>query len=185
MFENRAAALFALAALLITTTYINQLYFSFRIVYLVPLLTCFIFGFLRTGEAWRLVMAAVVALASVFGSLPYFIIYHTIYGVLLMALLGFIYRRPFRLVMDRAFAYLAPLAVLFIGVSVTLVLGAPGDLTFVVPGHDPNTFSVGLGTFLEYGHGGPVKMLELLAATPLNTVDATFHVPAAALVFAL
>ena len=177
MFENRTAAL------LITTTYINQLYFSFRIVYLVPLLTCFIFGFLRTGEAWRLVMAAVVALASVFGSLPYFIIYHTIYGVLLMALLGFIYRRPFRLVMDRAFAYLAPLAVLFIGVSVTLVLGAPGDLTFVVPGRDPNTFSVGLGTFLEYGHGGPVKMLELLA-TPLNTVDATFHVPAA-LVFAL
>ena len=88
MFENRAAALFALAALLITTTYINQLYFSFRIVYLVPLLTCFIFGFLRTGEAWRLVMAAVVALASVFGSLPYFIIYHTIYGVLLMALPG-------------------------------------------------------------------------------------------------
>ena len=55
---------------------------------------------------------------------------------------------------------------------------------FVVPGRDPNTFSVGLGTFLEYGHGGPVKMLELLAATPLNTVDATFHVPAA-LVFAL
>ena len=51
MFENRAAALFALAALLITTTYINQLYFSFRIVYLVPLLTCFIFGFFRTGEA--------------------------------------------------------------------------------------------------------------------------------------
>ena len=140
MFENRAAALFALAALLITTTYINQLYFSFRIVYLVPLLTCFILGFLRTGEAWRLVMAAVVALASVFGSLPYLFIYHTIYGVLLMALLGFIYRRPFRLVMDRAFAYLAPLAALFIGVSVTLVLGSPGDLTFVVPGRDPNTF---------------------------------------------
>ena len=45
LFENRAAAL------LISTTYINQLYFSFRIVYLVPLLTCFIFGFLRTGEA--------------------------------------------------------------------------------------------------------------------------------------
>jgi len=131
LFENRAAALFALAALLITTTYINQLYFSFRIVYLVPLLTCFIFGFLRTGEAWRLVMAAVVALASVFGSLPYLIIYHTIYGVLLMALLGFIYRRPFRLVMDRAFAYLAPLAVLFIGVSVTLVFGAPVFLAFI------------------------------------------------------
>lgn len=185
LFENRAAALFALVPLLITTTYINQLYFSFRIVYLVPLLTCFILGFFRTGEAWRLVMAALLAFASVFGSLPYFIIYHTIYGVLLVGLLGFIYRRTFQLVLDRAFACLAPLAVLFIGVSVTLVLGAPGELTFVVPGRDPNTFSVGLDTFLEYGHGGPVKMLELLVATPLNTVDATFHVPAAVLVFAL
>ncbi len=185
LFENRAAALFALVALLITTTYINQLYFSFRIVYLVPLLTCFILGFFRTGEAWRLVMAAALAFASVFGSLPYFIIYHTIYGLLLIGLLGFIYRRTFRLVLDRAFVYLAPPLILFIGVSVTLILGAPGELTFVVPGRDPDTFSVGLDTFLEYGHGGPVKMLELLAATPLNTVDATFHVPAAALVFAL
>ncbi|MAF95562.1 MAG: hypothetical protein CMM60_07395 [Rhodospirillaceae bacterium] len=186
LFENRAAALFALASLLITTTYINQLYFSFRIVYLVPLLTCFILGFLRTGEAWRLVMAAGVAFASVFGNLPYFIIIHAIYGVLLIGLLGFIYRRRFRLVLDRAFVILAPPVVLFIGVTVYLVLGAPRELTFVVPGRDPDTFSsVGLGTFLEYGHGGPVKMLELLAATPLNTVDATFYVPAAALVFAL
>ncbi|MCH8236725.1 MAG: hypothetical protein IIC06_00980 [Proteobacteria bacterium] len=184
LFENRAAALFALAALLMTTTYINQLYFSFRIVYLTPLLTCFIHGFFRTGEAWRLVMAAALAFASVFGSLPYFIIYHAIYGVVLIGLLGFIYRRAFRLVLDRAFATLAPFAVLFIGVTVFLVLGAPGELTFVVPGRDPDTFSVGLGTFLEYGHGGAVKMLELLAATPLNTIDATFYVPAAALVFA-
>lgn len=185
LFENRAAALFALVALLITTTYINQLYFSFRIVCLVPLLTCFVLGFLRTGEAWRLVMAALLAFASVFGNLPYFIIYHTIYGVLLVGLLGFIHRRTFRLVLDRAFAYLATLAVLFIGVTVTLVLGAPGELTFVVPGRDPDTFAVGLDTFLAYGHGGLVKMLELLAATPLNTVDATFYLPAAALVFAL
>jgi hypothetical protein len=68
------------------------------------------------------------------------------------------------------------LAVLFIGVTVFLVLGAPRDLTFVVHGRDPNTFSVGLGIFLEYGHGGPVKMLELLAATPVFALYACYRV---------
>ena len=188
LFENRAVSLMALAPLLMTTVVINQIYFSFRLVYLLPLLTFFILRFFRTGRARHAVMAAVVFFASVYGNLVYFTLYYALYGGLLSGLLIYVYRKDFRLVAGRVSAAalgLTGLAALFIGVGVTLILTATDELTFVVTDRDPVTLKVDLDNFLDYGHGGIVKMFEMLLARPLSTFDATFFVPAAALVFAI
>ena len=65
LFENRAVSLMALAPLLMTTVVINQIYFSFRLVYLLPLLTFFILRFFRTGRARHAVMAVLNTTSTV------------------------------------------------------------------------------------------------------------------------
>lgn len=81
VFENRAVAVFALASFLMTTVVINQIYFSFRIVYLLPFVTFYLLGFFKTGRVFPLVMAGIFTFISVFGTPIYFSIYYAIYFI--------------------------------------------------------------------------------------------------------
>ncbi|MEE8350567.1 MAG: hypothetical protein V3R37_00020, partial [Rhodospirillales bacterium] len=184
-FENRYVSLLALAPLLMTIIVINQITFMFRIVYLVPLMTYFMLGFFRSGKVWKLMMAAVVVFAALFGTNSYFVIYYAIYGVVFCAAFYVVGRKNFHLVIDRAGVLGAVAALCFVGVCSYLVLTSIDGLAFVVTDRDPVTLKVDLETFLNYGGGGVVKMFEMLVAAPLATLDVTFYVPAAAFVFAV
>lgn len=183
--ENRYSALLALAAILMTTIVINQIYFSFRIFYLVPLLTYYILVFFRTGRASNIVMALMICFASLYGNLVYYAIYYAMYVLILSCVFFYIYRKKFHLIVDRAFVVAVSVAVLFLGVGLHLILTSTDNLTFTVTARDPVTLMVSLETFLEYGLGGIVKLLEMVMTVPFSTSDVTFHVPAAALVFAV
>lgn len=185
MFENRAVSLFALAPALMTITVSYQIFYLFRIVYLIPLMAYYILGFCKTGKAWKLVLAGVVIFASFFGNNLYFPIYFTICFLAVFCAFFYVHRERFRLVIGPASIVAASLAVVFMGIGANLILSSPGGLAFEITGRDPETLEVGLDAFLEYGAGGIVETLEVLLARPVSTLDATFYVPAAALVFAL
>ncbi len=185
LLENRYLALFVLAPVLLTTPLINQIYFSFRLFYLLPLLIFFGLKFFRTGRAVHIICAAVVFFASLYGNLVYFSIYYALLCGLLFGLFFYIYRKDFRLVIDRAAVAALAAATAFIGVGTYLILTATEELRFVVTERDPETLKVELDSFLDYGFGGIVKTFEMLLARPLSTHDTTFYVPAAAFVFAV
>ena len=169
--ENRYASLLALAAVLMTTIVVSQIYFTFRIFYLVPLLTFYILTFFKTGMASRIVMALMIFFASLYGNLVYFAIYYAMYGFLLSCGFFYIYRKGFHLTVDRAALVAAPLAIVFVGVSLYLILTSTDNLTFIVAGRDPVTLKVDLDTFLEYGGGGIIKMLEMLVEVKARSLE--------------
>jgi hypothetical protein len=185
LLKNRYLSLLALAPVLLTTPLINQIYFSFRLFYLLPLLAFFGLRFFRTGRAVYIVCAAIVFYASLYGNLIYFSIYYALFCGLLFGLFFIIYRKHFRLVIDRAALVTLAAAVAFIGVGTYLILTSFDQLRFVITERDPDTLKVGLDSFLDYGFGGIVKMFEMLLARPLSTYDTTFYIPAAAFVFAV
>ncbi|MFQ5764919.1 MAG: hypothetical protein ACE5GT_08325, partial [Rhodospirillales bacterium] len=182
---DETAALFALVPVVLTTVMLNQILFSFRIVYLVPLMTYYLLAFFRTGRLHALVMVAVIGLASVFGNTVYFGFYYAIYLVVAGAAFLWVHGLDRPLVADRRAAGVAVLGLLFAAAAVPLVLTATDGLAIVMPGRDPATLRVDLETFLTYGGGGIGKTLEALVAMPIDTLDVTFYVPAAALVFAV
>ncbi|MCH7863797.1 MAG: hypothetical protein IIC56_01120 [Proteobacteria bacterium] len=185
VFENRTVSVFALASFLMTTVVINQIYWSLRIVYLLPLVTYYILSFFKTGRGIRLIMAAVFTFISVFGAPVYFSIYYAIYFITLFFLFYYVYRKQFRLVIDRPLIIAAPAAALLMGVGAYVILTSTDGLAFIAPGRDPVTLKVDLDTFLDYGGGGIEKSFELLFANTRTTRDVNFYIPAAALIFAI
>ena len=183
LFENKYIALFAVTPLLLTTIVINQIYFSFRIVYLVPLMTYYILRFSKTGNVNNFIFVIVITIASLYGNVVYFIVYYFIYCIVVFSSFLYIYRNGFRLVYDRFSAGAALLALLFVGISGHLILTSTDELSIVLAGRDPLTLRVDLDTFLTYGRGGIIKTLEILMAVPFSNNNVTFYIPAAALVF--
>ena len=185
LFENRYVALFALAPLLLTTIVINQIYFLFHIVYLMPLMTYYILRFVKSGNIKNIIFTAAISFSALYGNNVYFIIYYFIYSIVALSIFFCVYRKGFRLVFKRVHIPSISLVLLFMGVSILLILTSTDELTFLVPGRDPVTLQVDLDTFLTYGRGGIIKTLEMLLAVPLSTNDVLFYVPSMALIFAV
>lgn len=188
LFTHRAPVLLAGIGAVATTFWGLQLYFNFRLYYLVPLVVFFIVRYHDTRDAKYAFAAALGGLLSLLGNAIYFVpLYLLLYGVFAAAL--FIRTRrnplprartPFRptaLVLLAAFAVLAAALLLFSRNGMNFTMGHSR-------GRDSLSQRVPLELFLTYGPtpADPVPLSELIYAAPASP-DATLFIGLIPLIF--
>lgn len=188
LFARRATRLFVCAGAAATAFWATQLYYNFRIYYLVPLALYFIVRYADTRDLKYLLTAALVAAMSLLGNVAFFApLYVLVYGLFVVALLVRRGRR-FLPAPRTVFHPLTLLLLAAVAVSVFMYLRYTAhsfDLAMsYTRGRDPITRRATLNGFLTHG-GDPTDvavLAEIVFGAPAS-IDGTLYIGLIPLLF--
>lgn len=186
LFRNAATRIFVCLALLMSTVWLLQVYWNFRIYYLLPLVLYLLLDWMDTGRFRALALAGLVSVFSLVGNIVY---YGALYFVLLM-LFGAVLLARVRF-MGRALRNLRPtdMAWLFLflaaaGLYLYFAAHMLDHVYSITPGRETGSRTVTLARFLTEGTGiGFGKFSELVL--PLQGRDYTLYAGGLPVIFAV
>ena len=186
LFRNAATRIFVCLALLMSTVWLLQVYWNFRIYYLLPLVFYLLLEWMDTGRFRALALAGLVSVFSLVGNIAYF---GALHAVLLM-LFGAVFLvcgRFLRLALrnlrptDMAWLFLFLTAA---GLYLYFAVHMLDHVYSINPGREPGSRAVTLACFLTEGTGiGFWKFSELVL--PLQGRDYTLYAGGLPVIFAV
>ena len=155
IFKKMATTIFVCLSVIGSTVLIMQIYWSFRIYYLLPLIFYFIHLFFRTYRPQYLLLSMFVFIISTSGNVPYMITVSLIALTVLSPFLFFTNIKSLRLVKLSArdyyqSAFLLTLLIVVVGAHSYFILHSIDNSVITGGGRDPVTGEVSLETFLTW-----------------------------------
>ncbi len=187
MLTRRMAQLFVTIGVIATTYVQAQIFFSFRMYYLVPLVIVLLINFLNKKGYYFLWLAVIVEIVSFFGNGAYLVPVHLyIFIVLTLSLIYFVNRNIYEIMFSDVFSM--PSIITFIAMCVTA--GIYIDMTTHLfdnvmvyaknrlPGIAPNPFS----GYIDYVGGTIDNIWQFIYAAP-TTADQILFIGTIPIVF--
>jgi Bacterial membrane protein YfhO len=183
-FASRGAAAALTAALLWTMALDWNLYFSLRLLSLMPLGLFFVVRFARTGSLVSLSLAVVVAIIGCLGT-AYFAPYYAFFYICCTVALWIVHRPKFHISRPLTFSAIVIFALAACAAVIFLYVASINDLHFLADQRDPVTGTISLDTFMNYGGLQIFKTLEPFVGLPTENKTALFYAGSLTLVGAV
>ena len=183
-FSSRTAAAVITAGALWTLVLEWNLYFTLRLVALMPLALFFLVRWARSGSLVTLSLSVVIAVISCLGVAQYFAPYYALFYVCCTVALWIADRPLLRVSRSIPFIGIGIFAVVSAAAVTYLYMASIRGLHFLSYGRDPVTGKVDLDIFLNYGGLQVFKVLEALVALPTESKTPLFYAGGVTLVLA-
>jgi hypothetical protein len=180
-FASRGAAAVLTAALLWTMVLEWNLYFSLRLLSLMPLGLFFVVRFARTGSLVSLSLAVVIAIIGCLGT-AYFAPYYALFYTCCTIALWLAHRPKLHIARLLTFSAIVIFALVASAALIFFYVASVSDLHFIADERDPITGRITLDTFLNYGGLQLFKTLEPFVGLPTENKTALFYAGSVALV---
>lgn len=170
LFQSRPAIFFVCAGVVGTTVLFVQVWFNFRIYYLIPLTLYFVFLFFLRSRPYALWLAGIVLLVSFIGNTPYFVVPWILCVGIVFIILSVRFRSAWSTLFSPAAANIASF-IMLVAIAILLAVFVAYSVHGVSFGVERNQTS-GMNdysTFLTYGGQPDVMTLAqmLFLGTPL------------------
>ncbi len=177
LFVKRSTVFFVCLGVLTSSIWMYEIYFNFRIYYLLPLVFYFLILFFKNKEPHYFWIAASATTVSLFGNIPYFLFFYMLILLIFFGVFGFRYASSWMTLFQWSKKNLLFL-ILFVLVTVPYLYLASHMLSYVISysfGRDPVSQVNSLKVFMKYGLAGRADFLRTFFPMDGN-LELTFYI---------